>query len=293
MATALDILTARELRAIEPLVLLPRKSPRGQVRGVRQSKAKGVSIEFSDNREYAEGDDLRHLDWNILARLGTPVMKVYHDEQDLQVHLLVDRSKSMETGSPSKRDAANRWAQALSMIALNGGDSLTLYRLGETGPVPRSLRGRQASPKVTRWLQTGEALDATLSTSLRAFGRTRPKPGIAILITDGLDPSMAQSIQELSSLRLELWVIQILSPQEVEPELEGDLRLVDVETNQMVEITANRDAILAYKANLAEHQQALRAAVTKVGGRIAQVTSATPIESILTRVMIPERWVSG
>lgn len=293
MATALDILTARELRAIEPLVLLPRKSPRGQVRGERQSKAKGVSIEFSDNREYAEGDDLRHLDWNILARLGSPVMKVYHDEQDLQVHLLVDRSTSMKSGLPSKTDAANKWAQALSMIALNGGDSLTLYRLGEAGPTPRALRGRQASPKVSRWLQAEAAVQDDLVKNLRAFARSRPNPGIAILITDGLDPAMPQAIQELSSSRMELWVVQILSPQEVEPELEGDLRLVDVETNQMVEITANRDAIQGYKQNLAAHQQALRATVTRIGGRIVQVTSASSIESILTRVMIPERWVSA
>src|SRR6476619_4360431 len=83
-------LEARDFRVLEGLRLMPRKSFGGRVRGERLTKKKGISIEFADYREYTDGDDLRHLDWNVLARLGVPVTKTYRDEEDLAVHVLVD-----------------------------------------------------------------------------------------------------------------------------------------------------------------------------------------------------------
>src|SRR5438105_6787237 len=110
VATPLD---PRDFRVLEGLRLLPRKSFGGRVRGERLTSKRGISIEFADYREYADGDDLRHLDWNVLARLATPVTKTYRDEEDLAVHLLVDTSSSMQFGEPSKQEAAKRYACAL------------------------------------------------------------------------------------------------------------------------------------------------------------------------------------
>src|SRR5690348_18424364 len=107
------VLEPKEFRLLEGLRLNPRKSFGGKVRGERLTKKKGISIEFADYRDYAEGDDLRHLDWNVLARLDSPIMKTYRDEEDLAVHLLVDGSASMEFGEPTKLEGAKRIAAAM------------------------------------------------------------------------------------------------------------------------------------------------------------------------------------
>ena len=137
------LLEPREFRVLEGLRFNPRKAFAGRIRGERLTRKKGISIEFSDYRDYAEGDDLRHLDWNVLARLEAPIMKTYRDEEDLAVHLLVDGSPSMEFGEPTKAQAANKLATALGFLGLAGGDAVYLKRLGvREAPLP-ALRGRR------------------------------------------------------------------------------------------------------------------------------------------------------
>src|SRR6185503_13864202 len=121
---ASSLLSHAELRVANLLVLAPRRTFSGSVKGERQTRRKGTSIEFADYRDYSEGDDLRHLDWNVLARLDTPVMRTYLDEQDLAVHVIVDASKSMDFGEPTKFDRGRRLALIWGWAALNGGDAL-------------------------------------------------------------------------------------------------------------------------------------------------------------------------
>src|SRR5690242_7545435 len=118
------LLDSREFRLLEGLRLNPKKSFTGRIRGERLTKKKGISIEFSDYRDYTEGDDLRHLDWNVLARLETPIMKTYRDEEDLAVHMLLDGSASMDFGEPTKFEAAQRMAAAFGYVGLCAGDAV-------------------------------------------------------------------------------------------------------------------------------------------------------------------------
>ena len=108
------ILSPTEFRILEGMRLAPKRSFHGRIRGERLTRRKGISIEFADYRDYSEGDDLRHLDWNVLARLETPVMKTYQDEEDLAVYLVVDATGSMSFGEPSKLVFAKKLAAALS-----------------------------------------------------------------------------------------------------------------------------------------------------------------------------------
>ena len=118
MATARaghELLSADFLTQLERLTLLSRRSFRGRVKGERRSPRKGISVEFSDYRPYGVGDDLRYVDWNIYARLDRLYLKLFVDEEDLCLHLLVDASASMGFGEPSKLDYARatgrrRWA---------------------------------------------------------------------------------------------------------------------------------------------------------------------------------------
>ena len=108
------LLEPRELRTLETLRLRPNRAYRGSSKGERISKQKGVSIEFADFRNYSDGDDLRHLDWNVLARLDTPVIRTYQDEEDIVLYVCLDCSPSMNFGEPSKLSVAQRYAMALS-----------------------------------------------------------------------------------------------------------------------------------------------------------------------------------
>jgi uncharacterized protein (DUF58 family) len=291
---SLMLLDAREFRLLDGLRLNPRKSFGGKVRGERLTKKKGVSIEFADYREYAEGDDLRHLDWNVLARLDSPVMRTYRDEEDLALHLLIDASASMGFGEPSKYTAATRLACAVGYVGLNGGDAVVPRILGKREPNQATLRGRASYPRLVGWatqFRDTELAKDGLATSLRAFVGTSARAGIALLLSDGLDPEIGNAIRMLGGRGHEVLFLQILSDVEIDPELEGDLRLIDSESGRVTEITANSYALKEYRRRLDEHNQSIVEVVRRVGGRHALVRPDQPLDSILQNVLKREAWV--
>lgn len=288
------LLDPREFRLLEGLRLNPKKSFAGRVRGERLTKKKGISIEFSDYRDYTEGDDLRHLDWNVLARLETPIMKTYRDEEDLAVHLLLDCSASMDFGEPTKFSTAVRIAAAIGYIGLCGGDAVYPRLLGTRQPPPPGLRGRASFPRLVRWLEAAkcEGQDG-LSACLRGFAHASTRAGIAVVISDGLDPQVSNAIRGLGGRGHEIFFLQVLSDVELDPDLEGDLRLLDAEGGNPVEITANSYALKEYRQNLARHNDALREAILRVGGKHSLVRATDPLEETVKQVLRREGWVAA
>jgi uncharacterized protein (DUF58 family) len=288
------LLDPREFRLLEGLRLNPKKSFAGRVRGERLTKKKGISIEFSDYRDYSEGDDLRHLDWNVLARLETPIMKTYRDEEDLAVHLLLDGSASMDFGEPTKFSIATRIAAAIGYVALCGGDAVYPRLLGSRNAGAPSLRSRSSFPRIAKWLETAkpEGRDG-LAASLRAFAHGSARPGIAVVISDGLDPQASNAVRGLGGRGHEIFFLQILSDIELDPDLEGDLRLLDSEDGKAVEITANSYALKEYRQNLAKHNEALRESVLRVGGRYALIRAAQTLEETVKQVLRREGWMAA
>lgn len=287
------ILDAREFRLLEGLRLNPKKSFTGRVRGERLTKKKGISIEFSDYRDYSEGDDLRHLDWNVLARLETPIMKTYRDEEDLAVHLLLDGSESMAFGEPSKFETASRIAAAAGFVGLCGGDAVYPRLMGvRQAPLP-GLRSRSSYPRLAKWLETAQPQgQESLAASLRAFAHSSARPGIVVLVSDGLDPQASNAIRGLGGRGHEVFFLQVLSDVELDPDLEGDLRLLDSEGGKPVEITANSFALKEYRQNLAQHNDSLRESVLRVGGRYALIRADRPLEDTVKQVLRREGWVA-
>lgn len=286
------MLSARELRIVEGAGLAPRKALRGVVRGERLAKTRGTSTEFRDYREYTPGDDLRHLDWNVLARLDSPVMRTYRDEEDLVVRVMVDVSASMEFGAPPKRETAARFGTAFALAALAGGDGATLEPLGLRTPPGRPFRGRGAGPRVLKFgaematLTGKEGLAASLRTRLLTAGR----PTLCVVLSDGLDPDAPSVIRAAAGRGHEVWLVQILAPGELNPDIEGDLELVDAEGGPAVAITANRTAIAEYRANVEAHLAALEAACVTGGGRYTQVLCDEPLEEAAGRVFRRMGW---
>jgi len=288
------VLSPSEFRLLAGLRLAPRRTFHGRIRGERLTRRKGVSIEFADYRDYTEGDDLRHLDWNVLARLQTPVMKTYQDEEDLAVYLVVDATESMGFGEPSKLDLAKRLAAAFAYVALCGQDAVIPIAIPHRGVRP-TRRGRSAFPQVSGWLDGVQAAPSSrsLAESLRELATAGLRPGMIVLLTDALDPNAPACLRILGGVGHEVCLVQILAPEELDPDLEGDLRLLDAESDSVVELTANRDALKVYRENLAAHNAALAEACRRHGGRFLQVSSGDTVEQIVRDRLRKEGWFAA
>ncbi len=287
------VLSPTEFRLLEGLRLNPRRTFTGRIRGERLTRKKGISIEFADYRDYTEGDDLRHLDWNVLARLDNAVIKTYQDEEDLAVYLLVDASASMSFGEPSKLDIARRLACAIGYVAVNGQDAAYPYALSHARNAMAALRGRSSFARLARWsegIAEPIAGQVSLSGAVRQFTQLNSRPGMVVLLSDALDPELPTQLRVLGGRGHEVNLIQILAPEELDPDLEGDLRLLDAESNAVVEITANSYALKAYRDNLAAHSAALEAACRRFGGRFVQVTTTQPVETVIRERLRREGW---
>ena len=242
------------LRQLERLLVLMRSPVRGGLKGGRRSVKRGQSVEFADYRDYTLGDDLRQLDWNVYARLERLFVKLFIEEEDVTVTLLVDASASMTAGRPSKLLFAKRAAAALGYIALASEDRVTVSAL--TGRASRRRAAMRGSGRIFRLLSDLSAVEPSVGpTDLLAAARHAAAQlhgrGVVILLSDLLDPAADRVIRELAATGSELIVLHILSPEELEPQLEGDLRLVDVETGAGVDVTVDLPTLDAYKARLA------------------------------------------
>lgn len=286
------LLEPAQLRSIESLRLVPRKTFSGSTRGERLTNRRGISIDFADYRSYAEGDDLRHVDWNILARLDQAVTKTYRDEQDLYVYLLLDCSASMDFGEPNKFETAQRLAWCLAYIALVGGDVLQATDLRPGGRPTPVMRGRRSVHRAAAWIG-GQVPDGTNAPSenLRQFLKSRAAPGLVVLVTDCMDPELPAVLHAVGGRGHDLLVLQVLSDVERDPDIEGDLRLLDAESGRSVELTANALALDEYARRFKSHQEAVEAAVTRAGGRFLSVGSGDAFADVVNSGFKRFGWV--
>jgi len=277
------MLDAQLLARLERLRFKPRRTLSGALRGERLSKRKGISIEFADFRPYAVGDDTRHLDWKILARLDRPIVKTYRDETELPVYLLLDASASMQFGDPPKWQLAAQLAAALGYIALCGGDALFTIALPQSDTRTAPLRGKGMFSDLLRWLKRLSPEGKGLAEGLQQFARSDFPRGLAVLLTDGLDENFPSALQQVAYRGHEVLLLQILSDAELEPSLEGDLRLLDCETEEAVEITATSSVMREYQRRLAEFCQSLSDICRRAGGWYLRLTSRASLSDIVFR----------
>jgi uncharacterized protein (DUF58 family) len=248
------------LRQLERLKLLLNQPVRGGLKGGRRSVKRGRSVEFADYRDYVLGDDLRQLDWNVYARLEKLFVKLFIEEEDVTVSLIVDASASMATGRPDKLLFAKRAAAALGYIGLASEDRVQLTVLG--GRVARRRNGLRGSGRVFRLLgdlsgiAPAEGPSDLVAAARHAAAQLHGR-GLVILISDLLDPGADRVIRELAATGSELVILHVLSPDEIEPVLEGDLRLVDTETGEGIEVTVDLATLDAYRARLASWRENL------------------------------------
>jgi uncharacterized protein (DUF58 family) len=272
------------LRQLERLLLLLRSPVRGGLKGGRRSVKRGQSVEFADYRDYTLGDDLRQLDWNVYARLEKLFVKLFVEEEDVTITILLDTSASMATGRPEKLVFAKRAAAALGYIGLASEDRVAVSALG--GRASRRQTPLRGSGRVFRLLSNLSAIQpAPGPTDLVAAARHAAAQlhgrGVVILMSDLLDPAADRVIRELAATRSELIVLHILSPDELDPQLEGDLRLVDTETGNGVDITADLATLDAYRSRLAAWKESFADLAARRRASYVDLSSDVPLNDLI------------
>jgi uncharacterized protein (DUF58 family) len=284
--TGQELLSADFLTQLERLSLLSRRSFRGRVKGERRSPRKGISVEFSDFRPYGVGDDLRYVDWNVYARLDRLYLKLFVDEEDLCLHLLLDASASMGFGEPSKLAHAARLAGALGFVGLIGlervGVGVIRDRMAE-GFNP--ARGRSQVLPLMSFLGRVRAGGATsLNDGLATYALRAREAGLAVVISDLMDPAgYERGLKALLERRFDVHVIHVLAADEMNPGFGGDLRLLDAETDQLCDLTLDGEALRGYHQRLRDFLERVEQFCR--GNEIAyhRVVTDTPVEEFMLR----------
>jgi uncharacterized protein (DUF58 family) len=280
----LSLLDPKFLTQLEQLELVTKKIFQGRMKGERRSKRKGQSVEFADYRNYVSGDDLRFLDWNLYARLDRLFLRLFMEEEDLHFYVLIDRSASMNFGEPTKLQYAKQLAAALGFIGLVNLDRVVIEAFTDklTHTMP-PMRGRKSLWRLLTFLDPIQSEGAgDLRESLRTFSLKCKGKGIVVVLSDFLDKDgYEDALRYLVARQLDVYVIQILAQEEIEPEIVGDLRLVDVEDEDMAEITVSGPLIRRYKQNLAAFQGALHDFCTRRGATCLFTSNEVPFDKLV------------
>ena len=238
------------IRKLDVLSVVSRKVIAGHMRGEKRSKRRGVSSEFAEHRNYSPGDDTRFIDWNIYGRPSRLFLKLFYEEEDLHVSILVDASESMNYGSPNKFDYALRLAAALGYIAASGSDRVSISAFSDS--ISDTLRPFRGKGQVWRMFDFLEGLSPSGGTSLAAACKTfavqSHGKGITIVVSDFLDENgYDEALRYFVARNQDLFVLHLLSRDEISPELAGDLKLFDCETGAETEVSISGPLMKTYK----------------------------------------------
>ncbi|HVA51829.1 MAG TPA: DUF58 domain-containing protein [Pirellulales bacterium] len=286
MSTAsLPLLSPELLAQLERLELVSRKVFRGRMKGERRSSRKGQSVEFADFRSYVHGDDLRFIDWNTYARLDRLFLKLYLEEEDLHFYALIDASTSMTFGEPSKLQYAKQLAAALGFIGLVRSDRVKIETLGQPaskpGPVWRGRRSLWRMLDHLEHLEAGE--EVTLAQGVKNFCLRNSGKGIVVLISDLLDKHGFQdALRYLVARQMDAYLIHVLSPEEVDPDVKGDLRLIDCEDEDVAEITVSAPLLKRYKQTLAAFVDSAREFCNRRGMTYLLANTQVPVDQLIS-----------
>jgi uncharacterized protein (DUF58 family) len=278
------------LRKLETLALLYHRAATSQLQGERRSTKRGQSVEFSDFRPYTIGDDFRRIDWNAYARLDRLFIKLFVEEEDIIVHLLIDASRSMNWGQPAKLEYATRIAGALGYVALVKLDRVTASVIGNGSTAagnhlpPR--RGRRSALSLFSFLQVISTWDGLSSERgpeswLNTYAAGARQPGPLLLFSDLMDEGWYRGLNNLGGRGFEVSVIHVLSPDEVNPELSGDFKLIDSESHSEIDVTADFETLERYRRGLDEWQDTWRRFCRVRGMHYVPVVTSQPLEDLL------------
>lgn len=239
------------LKKLEYLYIVSKKVFAGRLRAKRRTKIVGSGIEFADYRDYSPGDDLRYLDWSLLARTERLLIRLFEEEEDLYLYFLVDFSQSMRLGNAAKLDYAKRLTAALAYIGLSNMDRVSVVPFAEKilDRLPPS-RGKRQIFRVFDFLERpyDQAKQTDIRSTFKKFVSQNKRRGIAVAISDFYDlDGFAEGLDYLRFNKFEPLVCHVYSEADLNPDLFGDVELVDCETGRRVSLTITRDMLKTYR----------------------------------------------
>ena len=273
------MLTAAELSLLGRLDLVYKRAQSGLYAGERRSPRAARSPEFADFRPYVSGDDYRQIDWRAYARFERLMLRLYVAEEEACLNVVLDTSASMSLGAPPKWPAARRLAAALCFLGLSAMDRVQVG--SSRGDHLPALRGRDGVARIWRFL---ESLAPEGSAGPDDLSRLRwLRPGMTVVVSDLLveGGAWAPALARLRSRRQEPVLWQVLAADEEEPELSGDLKLVDVESGLARELTITPRLLAEYRRALEAHRRSLTRAVQAASGRFVHSGSGQTLEETM------------
>lgn len=277
------------LTRLEYLSIMSKRVFRGSLLAQRRTMQMGSGIEFSDHREYASGDDLRYLDWNIYARHGDLLLKRFQEEQDLHVYLMLDCSRSMAFGEPAKFSLARHLTAALAYIALADLDRIAVVACadGILQEFPMT-RGKARILPLMKFLEelptSGE--DTNLGKAVQGLLHRGSRSGLAVVISDLFDEhGFQKGLDQLRYRRFDAHVLQLHDPREADPNLLGDVELEDIENESVRMVTVTENNVRTYKHLFQQHQQAVRDYCSNYGLGCTQSPSTVPFDDLVMNMM--------
>jgi len=281
------------LRKLEYLHVVSRRALAGQNRADRLTPMRGRGLQFADHRPYAAGDDFRHIDWKAYKRLNRLLLRLFDEERDLPIYLLLDVSRSM--AEPAKFDMARRVTAAICYIGLAHLDRVTLLPFAEAlgqESVPGRGKGR-----IFRVFEQLERLEPDGATSLRDSFKTfaaRPRhSGLAVVVSDFLDPAgFEDGLKMLRTLGHDVFAVHIASRADRDPGALGDVRFVDAETGELRELEVTPKLAEAYGHAWDAHALELQRFCGRYGIGYARADVERPFEEIVLKAFRQGRFLA-
>ena len=318
-ASAEDLLDSALIARISRLDLASNRIFAGKLKGERRSKKRGESVEFADHRPYVRGDDLRHIDWNIYARLDTLFLKLFMEEEDLSLHIVIDATESSACGEPNKFFFMQQTAMALGYVGLVNLNRVAVTAIGGTVETPgagagneprasargsgagsadangatptgyvslasiRDLRGRRRTHDLARFLcSLRPSGTADFGAAAKRIALARRGRGVMLVLSDFfMKEGYETGLRLLAGRGYDLFALQVLSPQEVKPDITGDLRLVDIEDGDRAEVTIAAPLLKKYNAALGTYCAGLREFCSRREINALTVQTDTPVDTLL------------
>lgn len=286
-ATPARVFDADFMRQLAELEILTKKMFRGKLRGEKRSRKTGQSVEFHDYRQYQPGDDIRRVDWNLYARLERHFIKLFVEEEDLTLYILLDCSKSMNYGAPNKFEYARRLAAAFSYISLSSLERVQVAVFdARLKVIQRPIRGRSKYIRLFEILESQRADgESSLSAAVNQFIASKPLPGVVLVISDFLFDNPTHSLSGLAGRGNQVVLAQVLSPDEIRPDLAGDLELVDSESGKSVSVSMGSGVFRRYMAGVAKLQSEIKTWTRKTGSDFVIIPTSRSLRDALLKDM--------
>ena len=286
--TAENFFDTEFLRKLERLHLIAKRLSWAGAKGEHAVSRKGFSLEFSDYRRYQRGDDLRYIDWNVYRRLERLLLKVFTAEEEMNIYLLVDTSRSMAEGKPAKIEYAKKIAAALGYIGLKNLDRVGGASFSTQITQPLTLgRGRKQVLSLFRFLAKLSAGGQTnLRAAIHSFTNLFPHPGFVVIVSDLFDETgWRAALEELTAKRYQILVIHIVDTEETQPQPWGDVALIDVEAGRERKFFLDADLVRRFQAEMERYFNEIETVCARRRIEYLRTTTQVPFDEFVLQTL--------